>query len=1267
MQLRALCNLLFAKRRLLPKFFLSMAPGPEQSGYPGLKKVVRVMKLTACWMLLLCLQVSARTFSQKVTLSVRDVPLQTVLREITRQTGISFVYKETMLEGIGPVSVHVKNVSIEDVLNVCLRDRPIGYKLVGKSIVIRKEVPSASVTALPDSVQYAEPPPREIRGVVRTVNNAVLDGVTVAEKGVSNATTTRTDGTFRIKVASPEAVLVFSSIGFKTVEVPLNGRTQLEVILETSSQQLSGVVITALGITRARKSLGYSVEEVGGGEFTRVSQENILNGMAGKVSGVTINSTGGTGSSVSMVIRGATSLSTDNQPLFVVDGVPIANTLNNVTQVGIDNRVDYGNALSSINPEDIESVTVLKGPSAAALYGSRAGNGVVLITTKTGRGARKLTVTATSNTVFDIPYKYLKFQHKYGAGPFSAIPVSVSGNLLTNPFGSLIQENSVAVYGAELDRGYKEVQWNSPLDSSGKAIAMPLVSHPDNVKHFVQTGITTVNGVSVANNNDQVSYRLSYTNMSNRGIIPHSDLYRNSLSLNSGLKISKTVRLSTNIDLSRNNSDNRPAGERGTNPLQWAYNVSPHTDIRDLQQYWLPGQEGIQQRTQYKGVFNNPYFLASEVKNGFVRDRLFGNTRLDWQISPSFSFMARYALDTYNEKRETKISESYTNDPGGAYGIINLTTFESNADFLLSYKKEWKDFNLSVSAGGNTRYQKGTNIANATKDGTGLIVPGVFTIQNILPDNLSYSSYLYKKGVNSVYGLLNLGYKEMVFLDITGRNDWSSTLPDAQPYFYPSASLSLLVNEIAGLQSRAIDMIKLRAGVAQAGNDAGAYQVKTVLSNVGSWNGMPRLTTSGTLLNPDLKPEIATSYEGGIDVNLFKNRLRFAATYYMVENKNQIFSTKTPPSSGYSSKNINAGLLRSKGIELSLGGTPVQDRNWKVDVNANLTRSRTRIIRLADEMPYFTLWEDAKGGAWTYLGDEIGDIYDAQLVTVQDKGSPYYGYPLLDNNGKWQSIDAINAKNKIGNFNPDFILGFQSSISYKRFSLNFTLDWRSGGDFVSQTYRYGEENGQSTLFYGQLINPGMRTGQQLRDYLVANQDKMIRSTGHNFPLVGGPTPEYNGFPFTYASYTLPYGGVFVPGVRGTYDASGNLTGYIENLGQNINSSNGTATLPFIGATAWGFTRAFTFPASYLKLREISFAYELPVKAFKTAKVQSASLSVYSRNIILWTAAKINIDPENAFQPSTSVQGSGVQFKQGIERYNVNPWVIPVGVKLNVIF
>jgi len=1104
---------------------------------------------------------------------------------------------------------------------------------------------------------------RTVKGKVTSSDDSGgLPGVNVIQKNTNRGVTTDQNGNYSIEVTGNDAVLVFTFVGYERREAAVGNRSVVDMILIPDENSLSEVVVTALGIKRSERSLGYSVGKVEGKELNRVVQENVLNSLAGKVSGVTINSTGGTGSSVSMVIRGANSLNSDNQPLFVIDGVPIANTLNNVSAGGNDNRVDFGNAISSLNPDDIENISILKGPSAAALYGSRAGNGVVLITTRSGANVNKMTVSVNSSTVFDQPYKFLKWQTQFGSGQFSAIPPDISGNPLTNPFGKLVEENVDGTYGAALDKGYEEVQWNSPIGPDGKPMKMPLVSHKDNVKNFVQTGITTTNGISIANNTGGYNYRLSYSNMWNRGIVPNSDLFRNTINLNTSIKVTNAIRLSSVIDFSRNNSNNRPAGNRGANPLQWAYSVSPHTDIRDLRDYWMPGQEGLQQRSQYAGVYNNPYFLAYEVNNAFVRDRIYGNIRADYQITPDFSVFARYSLDKLDERRDLKVANSYTSDPKGAYALINIGNFEENIDFLATYKKDISDFSLSVSAGGNSRYQKGTNVNNATKGGTGLIVPGIYNIQNIAPANLDYSSTWFQRAIYSVYGLANFGFKDMVFLDVTARNDWSSTLPvENRSYFYPSASLSVLANEFIPLP-KAVSLLKLRGGVAQVGNDANPYNLLGTLDNKGAWDGIPRLTTPNTLLIPDLKPEIVTSYEGGLDLNLFTNRLRMAATYYIVENRNQILSAKLPPSSGYITKNVNAGLLTSKGWELSLGGTPVSNKNFRWDINANWTRNRTRIVELSDELPYYTLWTDAKGGAWTYVGDEIGDIYDAEIVTVKDPNSKYYGYPILDATGKWQSIDAINTKNKIGNFNPKFVMGLQTSLNYKGISLNMSFDWRNGGDFVSQTYRYGEENGRSQLFLDKLINPNGLEGQALSDYLVANKETMIWINGNVFPLVGGPTPDYNGYPFKYGPYTLPHGGVFVPGVIETgKDDQGNPV-YKENLG-----GPGTAVLPFAGATTWSFTRAFLYDASYIKLREISLGYDLPSGLVKRWGMQNVNFAVYSRNIILWTKAKINIDPEMAYQLESSVQGGVSQFKQGIERYNVTPWVMPIGFRLGITF
>ncbi|MCE7066227.1 SusC/RagA family TonB-linked outer membrane protein [Dyadobacter sp. CY326] len=1082
-----------------------------------------------------------------------------------------------------------------------------------------------------------------------------MPGVNIIVKGTQVGTSTDASGNYSISVnEQAKPILVFSYIGHESQEVVIGNQSVINVDLAEGAETLNEAVVTALGISREKRSLGYSVGDVDGKEISRVAQENVLNSLSGKVPGVTISSTGGTGSSVSMVIRGATSLSNDNQPLFVVDGVPISNTLNNISQIGNDNRVDYGNAISSINPDDVESVSILKGPNAAALYGSRAGHGVVLITTKSGSKSKKMTVSINSNTVFDKPYRFLDMHSKFATGilPFTPENNPYPGGVL------LIDENSAGGVGPELDKGYKAVQWNSPKDEKGNPIPTELISHKDNVKNFVRTGITTTNGVSVSNSSELVNYRLSYSNMSNRGIIPNSDLFRNSLSINSSLKVSKKLTIGTNLDFSRNNSNNRPATNRGTNPLQWAYAVSPHIDIRDLRDYWVPGQEGLQQLSQGPGDYNNPYFMAYEVNNSFVRDRLFGNLRADWQITPFLSVMGRYSLDTYNEDRETKIANSYTNDSRGAYGVTNLSRFERNADFLITYKKEINDLSLSVSGGGNTRFQKNTDITTATKNGTGLTIPGLFNIANIAPANLSFNSYLSQRAVFSVYGLANLGFKDMIYLDLTARNDWSSTLPKAnRSYFYPSASLSLILSEMFHMNNQ-VSLLKLRGGAAQVGNDTNPYSLLATLGNAGAWDGVTRLSKSGQILLPDLKPEIATSYEAGLDLNLFSNKVRLAATYYQVENRNQIIPTKLPGSSGFTSKNINAGLLVSKGLELSLGGTPIAKNGWKWDINANWSRNRTTIKSLSEGLEFYTLWTDAKGGAWTYVGDQIGDLYDSEIVTVKDKNSPYYGYPILDDDGSWQSINASNTRNKIGNFNPDFILGMQTSLNYKGFSLNMTFDWRNGGEFVSQTYRYGESDLKSQRFLDNLINPNGLSGDQLRDYLVNNDKVIIR--GNNFPIVGGPTKEYGGFPFEYGGNTYDYA-VFNPGVIAEYDSEGEITSYVENLG-----GPGTKYIPYGDNYPWSFTRAATFDASFIKMREISLGYDLPAAFVKRIGLQNANVAVYSRNIMLWTKAKIGIDPEMAFQQEANAQ-AGTQFKQGIERYNVTPWVMPIGFKLGLTF
>lgn len=1179
-----------------------------------------------------------------VVLSSGETTLEQVFNNLERQSGYTFSYASDVRQVVvknAPTNVTdlaslLELLSEEYKLQFDVFDRIIAVNILTaqRSGKIAGRVTDQAGNALPGA----------------TIKILELRRTLVAD-GEGKFTLTVRPGTYTIEVG----YLAFATQRREDIQVEATATRTIHFQLTPSSDEINEVVVTALGIKREERSLGYAVGKVSGDELSRTNNENVLTGIAGKIPGVSISSTGGTGSSINMVIRGATSL-TDNQPLFVVDGVPIINSINNISEIGSDNTVDYGNAIASINPENIADISILKGASASALYGSRAANGVVMITTKSGKGMEKLSIDVGSNTVFDVPYKFLDMHSRFASGvlPFTPDNPLTGGKLV-------IEEGSAAGVGPELDKGYLAVQWNSPLDENGDPIATPLLSYPNNVKNFVQTGITATNSIAVANSTERMDYRVAYANMRNRGIIPNSDLFRNSLNINSTVNLFQNLSLGTQVDISRNNSNNRPATNRGSNPMEWAYKVSPHINILDLQNYWVPGSEGVQQLSADPREYNNPYFLAYEVNNAFVRDRVFGNAKLDWKITSDINLMARYALDMYHEERESKVPYSYTNEPRGAYGVIGMRQQEQNIDFLATYRKSLSDFSLSASAGGNIRYYQARTTQAQSSQGAGLITPGLYTLGNIAPTSLSYGSSIAEKAVNSIYGFANLGYKDMVYLDLTARNDWSSTLPaENRSYFYPSASMSLLFDRLFQIP-KPVDLLKLRGGIAQVGNDTAPYSLYNTLGNAGAWGGdVIRLTKSGGLLTPTLKPEKSTAYELGIESAAWGNRLRLEANYYHIDNENQIIPTSLPSSSGYNSININAGKLSSKGYELMLGGVPVKTADWMWDISVNWSRNRTTIKSLTEGMEFYSFWTEGRGGARTYVGEEIGDLYDSKLVVVEDANSPYYGFPILDENGSWQEIRINNTRNKIGNFNPDFLLGAQTTVSYKNFTLSAALDMRFGGDFMSQTYRYSESNLRTQRFLDNLINPSGMSGAELRDYLINND--LVRVEGNQFRIVGGPTPEMGGYPLEIDGVRYGDFAVFNPGVIAQYDNEGNIVGYTENLG-----GEGTKYIPYADNYPWDYMAASTFDASYIKLRELSIGYKLPHSWITRLGMQNASVSLYTRNLILWTKAKIGVDPEQAFQQENGTQGGGIQFKQGIERYNVTPWAMPIGFRLGITF
>lgn len=1095
-----------------------------------------------------------------------------------------------------------------------------------------------------------------VKGIVTSAaDGLVLPGVSVIEKGTSRGTVTDADGNYSIDVPQ-NAVLVFSFVGFETQEVEVQGRNIINVVLAESVEELEEVVVTALGISREKKSLGYSVAEVAGEELTRVAQENILNSLAGKVAGVNISSTGGAGSTVNMVIRGATSLSTDNQPLFVVDGVPISNTINNVGGFGTDNRVDYGNPIADLDPESIESISILKGPSAAALYGTRAGNGVVLITTKKALALEKMEVTVTSNTVFDIPDRYLNVQNRFSTGLFCYRPEDVGGGILppVNP------EDDMAT-GPENDKGYWAVQWHSPTDANGVKVPIELISYPNNIKNFINDyGFTTTNGASIANSSKVLNYRLGISNMTHSGLVPNSDLHRNSLTLAANSKLRDNFSVSTNINFSNTWADNRPAtSERGANPLQWAYNHPSNIDIRLLKDY---GSGNDIKRVS--GKHENPYFLAYEVNNSFNRYRIFGNIVANWKVTPHLELMGRIALNKTDEVRETKMAPGYTSEPNnGTYGIANSTGMERNMDFLATYTNDWKDFSFTVSGGGNILYSKDAAISNSAKTGGGLIVPNVFTVQNIRSSALVYSNYRSEKGINSLYAMANFDWKDILYLDLTGRNDWSSTLPPQnRSYFYPSASLSIIADRLVNMGDK-IDMVKIRGGWAQVGNDTDPYRILATYADAGQWGDAIRLSKQSNMLNPNLLPEKATSFEVGTDFRMFSNRLRLEGTYYIVKNRNQILSVPLAASTGFGSIQINAGLLQSKGVEFLLGGTLLQTKDWNWDLNLNFTKNDTWILELAEDVDFIEFWDQARVKNIGYAKDDklgrdgrIGNLYSRKVKRVTDETSQYYGYPILSKGMEveWEGEEEYSL---VGNYNPDFIVGLQTSLSFKNFTLNMTFDWRHGGQFVSQTYRYLSESLRTQSWLNELVNPGELGGalsSELRQWVVENEDKLLLS--NRLRPVGGPTPEYGGFPESFSGYTV-YDGVFAPGVLGHYDEDGKFILEKENLG-----AEGTAIIPYVLSYPWDIGETNMFDADYIKLREISLSYRLPNRIAQKMRMRDVNFSVYSRNIILWAKdSDLRVDPERAYQAG---EGS---FLQGVERYNVDPWVVPIGFKLGLTF
>ena len=764
------------------------------------------------------------------------------------------------------------------------------------------------------STQESKAQEQTVTGTVTDAESGMpLPGVTVIQKGTNNGTSTDFDGLFSISVPT-DATLVFSMVGFTSKEAPVNGNSTIDINLEVNTESLDEVVVTALGLTREKKSLGYAVTELESEEINTVKDYNVASSLVGKVAGVTITQSGGVGSGSRIVIRGNNSLSGNNQALIVVDGIPI-DASGSESGGSIYNSTPTGGGITDINPADIESLSVLKGPNAAALYGSRASNGVILITTKKGKMGSGLGLSINSNVSVEETMFLPKYQNTYGAG--------------SN--GGYYQD--IANYGGS--------SWGPEMDGSQQLYytgeQKAYSPQPDNIKDFFETGIKSINTISASKGGEDYSLRFSYTNNKTTSVIPNSDLLSHNFNLRGLLNLSDKLSIDSKATYFTQELNNRTnVGTEGI--MAYVYTMPRNVAIDDLKKY-KPSQyadpsmfESTYNVISYAGQnksTGNPYWILNEDRNDERRDRFLGFAKIDYEFTDWLSAFIRVGGDVANVRSETIQNYGHHFFPTGRLNFSTAKYTELNSDFLFMIDKDITDkLNLNANIGGNLSKR---TFETMSVSGSQFKIPEPPFLNNTNIQSSTHSPLGIKK-VNSLYAAVNLAYDDFMYLDLTARNDWSSTLAkDNRSYFYPSASYSILVDRFIDPSKEFLNMFKLRASWAQVGGDTGVYQLYQTFSvPQDGYLGLTVLNGPTVKLKPDLKPETITSSEFGFETSFFGNRLYTDFSFYSIKNEDMIFNVPVAPATGYSFFKENIGEVENKGVEIMIGGKPIQTENTNI-------------------------------------------------------------------------------------------------------------------------------------------------------------------------------------------------------------------------------------------------------------------------------------------------------------------------------------------------
>lgn len=1081
-----------------------------------------------------------RLDSIQVTLALRDESLEHALKQIEKRTPYRFVYRHQEVRKVTGLTLESGTRSLSNTLSLLLENTPFTYRELNEKILIERN--ASATTAIGSIETTVTLPAFQVTGTVAGPDNEPLPGVSVVVKGTQTGTMTDAQGRYSIDTETGTATLVFSFIGFRTVEVEVNQRSVVDVAMEADITQLDEVVVTSFGIEQAKQSIGFSTQNVNGDDLIKTRQTSVVNALQGQVAGVQITSSGGApGMSSRILVRGITSLdpNANNQPLFVVDGIPIDNSTYETASGATENTPrGLSNRAMDINPNDIESLTVLKGAAATALYGVRAANGAIVITTKKGT-AGQLQVTASSTFGMDQINKYPKFQDEYGQG-------------------SNGQYNPQDIFPA----------WGAPISVASKID--PEYRYYDNVKNAMQTGKTFDNHVSISGGNKIATFYAALGNTDQQGVIPYSTWKRTVAKVSGSLNFSDKFTASMSINYS-NSGGNRVPHDRFMENLMY-YPVT--RDVRNFED-----ADGYQ---NYQGLSDNPLYTAKYSKYGDRVDRILGNVMLSYKPVEWFSLNYRLGTDFYSDYRQEIAPgprSSTDQFPISSTGYMEDTQINSrilNSNVFAEFRKSFgTDFSATLRLG-QELFQEDRRSSIAT--GQEFEIPQFFAFSNT--KQLLFYQELRKRRLIGAYGDLMLNYKDYLYFNITGRNDWTSTLPKGNnSFFYPSYNLSFVFSEIISLPQQ-FSYGKLRASYGQVGKDTDPYLTSTVYAKSLGFpiDGVLGFSRDDVRGSGELRPERTSTIDLGAELKFFDNRLGAEFTWYKSNSRDQIFRVPVSEAAGYPTIVTNVGEIENKGIELILTGNPVRTNNFRWDVLVNFTRNRNRVVDIAeglDEFPIATQFGYSGSTVTMKLkeGDAYGNIYGTSYQRYYQGGTPEdlryldHGRPLvIGANG----FPVRNTEQLVlGNAQPKWLGGIRNTLTYRGVTLSFLIDARWGIDQYDQ-------------FHNFLSAFGKNEYSENRNDVVVFDGALSDGTPNNKEVFLGQAIGPDGVDYGQGFYRV----------------------YFRTTSEN-----------------------FVRDASFVKLRNVSLSYSLPKTWLTKTPFKSVGLSATVNNIILWTPW-MNFDPES---------------------------------------